>query len=833
MSDEKGVIDPAGHVARRPLLAVAVALILGVGFHARLPHWVPLWIVLAGVALVLNWRVRSRVVGAIALTLASMFIGVAMAQLAAFQYPIHDIAHYTGDERRLAQLELAIDEQPRIVSMNFGQSRALPPKQTCFARVRGVKTKSDGWTPSCGRVLVQIAEPHPQLAAGQVVRVIAMLDRPAPAMNPGQFDWAKYYREQRVIGSVHIPHAKNITIVERNGPSPHARWIAWTREKLASGFDASQSLDHALLRALVLGDSDPELRDVQEKFRATGTSHHLAISGMHIAVMGGFVFLILRVLRIRPRGAWAIAMMFVAAYAYAALPSPPVIRSVLLWLILGVAIVIRRSIDVLHLLAIVVLAMLVYHPLDLFNAGFQLSFCTVLGLILLTELLVKWLDPRDEIDKIISPRDHLMVRLAAKADGQIILLVAAGFAAWLVSMPIIAAQFTQVNPWAIFSSIAMGPIVFTALIGGLLKIVLTAAFPSLAAWWAWGAQGPVSGMRWGVDLLSRLPWGDVPLPAPPWWVLAAYFGLLLYGVRTIKRPSIALLVRLGWIASLAAILVLPYRGAIAQQTSGSELRVTLLSLGAGQCAVVEPPSKRVVLLDAGSLSMADPVRKCIGPFLRARGITQIDSIAISHANTDHYSGVADLVGAYDVREVLTAHPFEQSLATSATGQELFASLARFERKPRRVAPGEVIPLGSETTIEVLWPPRDGTEDWDANDQSLVVRLVHGGKRILFTGDIEDAAMAALLETPERLQADVLIAPHHGSSESRTEAFVKAVGAPTILSSNDRTLTGKQTNFDRIAAGRTLYRTHANGAITVRVSADGKVAVEPMFPTVPR
>ncbi len=760
-------------------------------------------------------------------------VGIAIAQLSAFHFPVDDIAQYTGDERRLAQLELAIDEQPRIVSMNFGQTRALPPKQTCFAEVRAVRTRQvsgvgGGWTKSSGRVLVQIVEPHPELAAGQVVRVIAMLDRPAPAMNPGQFDWARYYRDQRVIGSVHVPHARNITIIERNGPSLHAQWIAWTRAKLADGFTDRQSLDHALLRALVLGDSDPELRDVQEKFRATGTSHHLAISGMHIAVMGGFVFLILRLLRLRPRLAWGIAMLFVAAYAWAALPSPPVVRSVLLWMTLGAAIVMRRSVDLVHLLAIVALAMLLYQPLDLFNAGFQLSFCTVLGLILLTELLVQWFDRRDPIDKLISPRDHLMVRLAAKVDGQILLLIAAGLAAWLVSMPIIAAQFTQMNPWAIFSSIALGPIVFAALIGGLLKITLSAVFPSLATWWAWGAQGPVYGMRKGVGWLAQLPWGDVPLPAPPWWVLLGYFVLLVIAVRRIKRPGFALLVRVGWLASLFAMLVLPYRSAIAQHTSGSELRVTLLSIGAGQCAVIEPPSKRTVLIDAGTLSMADPVRKCIGPFLRARGITSIDSIAISHANTDHYSGVAELVSAYDVREVLTAHPFEDSLATSATGQELLANLARSERKPRHVAPGEVTPLGADTTMEVLWPPAVGTEDGETNDQSLVIRLTHAGRRVLFTGDIADGAMSALLRNPERLKADVLVAPHHGSSESQTDAFIRAVDPATIICSNDRTLTGKQMNFDRAAAGRTLFRTHTSGAIVVRVTSDAEVFVEPMI-----
>jgi competence protein ComEC len=105
-------------------------------------------------------------------------------------------------------------------------------------------------------------------------------------------------------------------------------------------------------------------------------------------------------------------------------------------------------------------------------------------------------------------------------------------------------------------------------------------------------------------------------------------------------------------------------------------------------------------------------------------------------------------------------------------------------------------------------------------------LTHAGTRILFTGDIEDDAMIQLLKTPDVLRADVLIAPHHGSSESQTAAFVEAVGAKQIIASNDRTLTGKQRRFDQLVAGTPLYRTHTSGAVTIDVSADGTYTITP-------
>src|SRR5262249_20642238 len=144
----------------------------------------------------------------------------------------------------------------------------------------------DGWRDSAGKILVQIAQPHPRLQIGQCVRVLGMLERPAPANNPGQFDWAEYYRDQRVLSSIHISSASAIDILGQGNLRPFEFIRQPARRLLVAGFSADRSLDHALLRALLLGDNDPELRDVQEQFRKTGTSHHLSISGMHVAVLG-------------------------------------------------------------------------------------------------------------------------------------------------------------------------------------------------------------------------------------------------------------------------------------------------------------------------------------------------------------------------------------------------------------------------------------------------------------------------------------------------------------------------------------------------------------------
>jgi competence protein ComEC len=336
-------------------------------------------------------------------------------------------------------------------------------------------------------------------------------------------------------------------------------------------------------------------------------------------------------------------------------------------------------------------------------------------------------------------------------------------------------------------------------------------------------------MRHTVDWISTFPMGDVPVPPPPVWLIAGFYLLLVPALWPCHRAGLRWCLRGGRAVTLLLILLLPFQVGFTTPTPGAgTTRVTLLAVGAGQCAVVEPPSGRTVLVDAGSTGMSDLVSRCIGPYLRHERCTSVDSVVISHANYDHFGAVAEVVEAYGVREVLTSARFAEREPNNAAMESMLASLAEAQRPPREVGPGERIPLGRQTYLEVLWPPRDLPMTVDANDASMVLKLTHAGGSILFTGDIQDGAMAALLQSPERLHADVLVAPHHGSAEKLTARFIEAVAPKTIVSSNDRSLTGKQRAFDRMTEGMSVLRTHRCGAITITFDKDGGVHVETML-----
>ena len=639
--------------AAHPALVAAVVFATGVYLHDRLPVAVWLWIAFAacyGLAAVLA---RRAVVSTCCLVIGVAAIGVAAGQSARYSYEDGEIGLYTGETPRLAWLELHLPTTPKLVRLDETPV-PRPPRLTTVAEVRRVKTH-DGWTPATGTVLLRFDQPVPTLAAGQRVRVFGTLERPGAAMNLGQFDFAAYYRGRRTLASVGVDGPANVTILNADPPSPLTRLRESARRSLLAGFTAQQADEAALLRTLLLGDADPAMSDDREIFRKSGTSHHLAVSGLHVAVIGGLAFFLARLLGAGPRLSLVAFMAVVAGYALLATPSPPVLRAVVLSLAFGLGLVSRRRGAGLNLLGVAAIVVLWLNPLDLYRAGFQLTFAVVLGLMLLSDAasaaMARHFGHESKSDLKLQS-DPWLIRWTHYLDRRMIAAVAAGVVAWVVATPLVAAHFEQFNPWAIPASLAVAPLVLLSLVGGVLKLLLTAAMPGLAEFWAMLAAWPVSAMRWAVAQFAAMPGAEVPLPAPtPTLIVGFYLALILWRLP-LPTPGLRWAARGPLAVSAWLIFVVPFTSADPDAAARGPLRVTMLAVGAGQCSAVETPAGRLALVDVGSTSLGDPVEKCLSPFLRTTGHTAVDLLVLSHANLDHYGGAADAVRTYDVGEVL-------------------------------------------------------------------------------------------------------------------------------------------------------------------------------------
>ncbi len=518
----------ASLITSRPAVILTALFAAGVLVHPQVPiHPAILLSVIAALTIIAAFLLHRPCSCTVVLSLSVILSGVAFAQHEHYQYHQNHIALFSSDDPRLAEVELRLLDEPHIITSST--NRPLPPRQIVAARVLRVKTWT-GWIPSDGETILQIDQPHPGLAAGQIVRVLGMLQRPPPPMNPGEFDWSAYYRQQRILATITATRVSNVTILSSGNPSPLTWLRIKSRKLLEDGFTAAKATDAALLRAMLLGDRDPQLRDIEDEFEQTGVGYQLSVSGLHIAMLAGFLLWLCRLLCLRPRASLLITAGFVLLYGLVALPSHSGFRSVILCLAIAVATLSRRPTDHFQTLSLAFLVMLLVHPLDSLSPGFWLSLLAVVALAIfmprVKEFFLSRRDPHKVAAGHLLKRTRLQTAIAKATSiaGRSLQIVAI---IWFATLPLVAIEFGQINPWAILAGIPLLALVFIALIGGVVKIFFTLALPITAGISAGLAALPVELIRHFVDLIAKLPGAKLPLAAPPPWAIAAYYVLLL------------------------------------------------------------------------------------------------------------------------------------------------------------------------------------------------------------------------------------------------------------------------------------------------------------------
>jgi competence protein ComEC len=234
------------------------------------------------------------------------------------------------------------------------------------------------------------------------------------------------------------------------------------------------------------------------------------------------------------------------------------------------------------------------------------------------------------------------------------------------------------------------------------------------------------------------------------------------------------------------------------------VRLTCLSVGAGSSSVVELPSGRAIMVDCGA-GAPGIYQRVIDPFLRCRGITHIDTLYLTHGDSDHTNGAAELLASGRVGS-LTVHQGQAGIAPVVAAARQRGIEIRTLHRGDRVDHGSV-------RIDVLWPPQD--EVLQGNDASLVLRLESAGKSMLFSGDIGERPGRELCIPAAR--SDVLIAPHHGSATAWTAELLASVSPKAIVSSDGQRVAASQAKFQELASPFPLHHTRNRGAITVELS----------------
>lgn len=658
-----------------------------------------------------------------------------------------------------------------------------------------------------------------QLRYGTRISVTATLDRTGNYRNPGVTSLAEFLDRNGYDATGILKSPAAITRLDDTRVFPPLAWLYDWRSRLQQQLYTSFHAETAgVLDAALLGNRYNLSPDASERFREGGTFHVLVISGLHISFIGAVVFLIVKRLTKRRLLQFIFPAVIVWAYSMAVGADASVVRAALMFTFAGLATILFRESSSLNALGGAALVLLVRSPKEIFDPSFQLTFLSVLAIVVIAWPLLSnmsaiggWYPTRatpyppvcsravKTFCEVLFWREQKWVEELARTSHRY-RLVKTPLALWLEryhvqwilrytfgAVVVSASVQLTLLPLLIvyFHRISLASLLLNIVVSVLLAALVAVALLALLI-----GQAPLiklaDAINWlmvhSVDPFSKFDWATFRLPEYsgsaaiiyglyylPLLVLvialAHWRPLALQAERRCKLHRYVLPLSCAQLFLLSVLVLHPFS---AGRPTGT-LRVDFLDVGQGDSALVTMPDGTTLLIDAGGNTI-DTTRRIgetvVSEYLWWRGLSQIDYVLATHADADHIDGLNDVVKNFTVRSALIARRPTDDPEYAKFAQ----TLARTSTHSETIEAGDVIQIGF-VTVSVLWPPAGSAQS--TNNDSMVLRIQYGERSILLTGDIEQATERELIASSPQLRTDIVKVPHHGSKTSSTDAFVAA------------------------------------------------------------
>ena len=644
-------------------------------------------------------------------------------------------------------------------------------------------------------------------AIGSLVLAGGVCQIPPEPTNPGEFDMASYYGNQ----GIGIQLMEGEIQVLKEGRQYLGQALNDLRESFQESlYRVLGERDGGLLGAMLLGEKSGLEEEVKALYQAGGISHILAISGLHISLIGMGLYRLFR----RIFGGFLLpgAVSGACLLLYGVLIGMPVsaMRAIIMFFVYLGAQILGRTYDLLSALSLAGILILLREPRYLFQASFQLSFLSILG-----------------IGLVYPAMKPVGGRLPKWLDGLILSL-----SIQLITLPCTLYWFGQTSLFGPLFNLAVLP---------LAGLVMVSGFLGGAVGYIWIGGGMMAAapchyvLRFYEGLCvfagragaGRGVWG-----APKEWKIVLYYLVLVSAIGALfllkerqknrqgreqpgkKERLISIGVRL----SATGICL----GLMAAKLPGG-LQMTFLDVGQGDGIFWQSGEGTTYLCDGGSSSVSQVGKYRLESFLKWKGVGRLDYLILTHMDADHINGAEYLLtpspGGITVGCLV--------LPDIVTEDEDYATLVGLAKKAGtavRYLSGGVVLRDGELEIQCLYPEKESrVGEEDRNTYSLVLQLVYGDFCALLTGDLEGEGERALLESGQLADADLLKVAHHGSKGSTSEEFLKQVRPEqAVLSYGEHNRYGHPHRelLERLKeAGCRIYETAEDGAITVQ--SDGE------------
>ncbi len=636
---------------------------------------------------------------------------------------------------------------------------------------------------------------------GKTIVVKGKAQRFSGARNPGNFDAKVYYGKQKIYGMVWSTEivcvtGKENTLLE----ALYGLRRAWKGMIVKHMSEENGSV----LCAMLLGETEGMEEEMKELYQKNGISHILAISGLHISFIGLGIYRLLRKAGLPYGVSGVLALAVLGGYVLMIGISVSVFRAFMMLLFRIGADMSGRVYDMLTALMVSAALLIWYQPLFFLDAAFYMSYGAVLGILF----------PLPKFKKIAIPKGVL-----------------ASVAINGILFPVLLWFYFEFPLYSILLNLVVIPLVPVVLAFGM--------FGSLG-YLFWEPLG--SGMLFLCDkilqlfarlgeIAAELPLARIVFGKPEWWKGLLYYGVLVIGLALFCRckrvyeqkegaPRQKMHFRkqgMRFLPGIVSIAFSLFVVCLFTKFPNGKLQVTMLDVGQGDCIFMKGPTGSTYLIDGGSSDVERVGKYRMEPFLKSQGVANLDYVFVSHGDSDHYSGIAEMLERqrFGVKIGMLVLPSNYKRDEKLVA---LAKLAWEQSVEVAVMDSGTVITEKELNIRCIWPDTSGLL---GNAGSMVLSVTFGQFDMLLTGDVEGEGEEALVQKLKGKSYEVLKVAHHGSKNSTGEAFLKIAQPDISLISAGRDNSYGHPHTETLerlkGAGSKIYKTMDAGAIQLEIT----------------
>ena len=726
------------------------------------------------------------------------------------QLPIQEEA-----EKQLLVQEEAAERQLPV--QKEAEEKQLPVQEKEAERLADIEDTEN--------ILCYLGEGVPEPEIGSLVILKGTLKNFQQPTNPGQFNAPFYYQILRI--SFRLDRAE--IQVKSDKYYKISEGLYQLRRKAGSKMDALLPEQEAsVMKTMLLGEKGILDEEIKGLYQRNGIAHILAISGLHISMIGMGFYQLLRKAGLKIKTSAILASIVIILYGMMTGFAVSAIRAIVMFLLQMLAQILGRTYDRITALAVAAVLVLVEQPLYLFHSGFQFSFLCVLGISLILPVLGN-------------------VRKGRK--------LLEGIAMMAVTLPVYLGIFYQIPVYSMFLNFIVLPMMSILMGAGIVMVLASFMWTGLGIPAAWLITGILMVYEKLALFTERLPNHYWTPGCPAKWQLAVYVAVLivvaalgrtrrktvLYQKDCIHRrgkcekwiSTYGIPVGICWGLILLGAVILAWH-------FRPELQVTVLDVGQGDCIFLQTEDGTSYLTDGGSSSISKVGKYRMIPFLKYQGASQIKAVFVSHADSDHCNGIAELLEQAELEGIMVDNLVLPDLADEcrSSGYEELVDLAgqnevtvQFLHEGQQFQDGELL-------FQCLHPSK-GYRAEDLNETSMVLLVTYKEFSMLLTGDVQGAGEEHLTQELKawkgpgvtdhaETELTILKVAHHGSKNSTSEEFLEAANPKlAIISCGEGNRYGHphEETLERLEkADIPRFCTKDYGAITVTVAGESRVKV---------